>query len=143
MPLPPSDALMNFPTANPTANPTAGAAATAGANAAANTARPPLPPLRVTQPRGASFDLGPGGLLRWQGWQLVVGFTARNSKYDRIAIVRRGVRPTAIVSVLMHPRLLPYVSQTATLFSSSCNLMYLQAATSFISRRARARCFML
>ena len=63
VPLPPRDALMNFPSAN-TAPP-------------GGRPRPPLKPLLASQPQGASFSLGPGGLLSWQGWQLLIGFTAR------------------------------------------------------------------
>ena len=56
VPLPPRDPLMNFP------------------STAAHTGRPPLAPLRASQPQGASFTLGPGGLLSWQGW-LGLGLT--------------------------------------------------------------------
>ena len=44
---------------------------------AGEAARPPLRPLRASQPEGVSFELGPGGELTWQRWKAVIGFSSR------------------------------------------------------------------
>ena len=73
VPVPPVDPLMNFPTTS--------------------RERPPLTPLHIAQPDGASFTLGADGLLSWQGWQLAVGFTAREGAVLRALTL--NARPVA------------------------------------------------
>ena len=73
VPVPPVDPLMNFPTTS--------------------SERPPLTPLHTAQPDGASFSLGADGLLSWQGWQLAVGFTAREGAVLRALTL--NARPVA------------------------------------------------
>ena len=63
-------------------------------NFAAEAKRPTLLPLRQSQPHGASFELGASdGVLRWQKWEAVVSFNAREGAV--LSSVRFDGRPVA------------------------------------------------
>ena len=55
-----------------------------------DTGRPPLKPLEITQPEGASFTVD-GHLVRWQNWSLRVGFNYREGMtLNRISYTDAG-----------------------------------------------------
>ena len=62
-------------------------------DAAGEAARPPLGPLRTSQPGGPGFHLGADGQLRWQRWEATLAFTPREGAV--LLAVRYAGRPVA------------------------------------------------
>ena len=73
-PPPPPEPIMRFPTP-------------------ASATRPPLRPLLVSQPEGGGFELREDGALRWQHWECVVSFNAREGAV--VSALRYDARPVA------------------------------------------------
>ncbi len=75
--------------------------------------RPGLQPIEITQPEGPSFGLE-GNELRWQGWRLRIGFTAREGLVlHQVAHEDRGVWRSVLHRGSLSEMVVPYGDPSA------------------------------
>ena len=70
--------------------------------------RDDIKPLEITQPEGPSFEVD-GRVVRWQNWELHVGFTPREGLVlNEVAYRDRGVRRSIIHRASLSEMVVPY-----------------------------------